>query len=77
MPHVRIQRLGARYAKEDAAQHQEARQPARKEIAKPVNRIERRHDARMLGNAVKSQHGHDDEPGQHDWAKSPPDARRT
>ena len=76
MPHVRVKRFGARHAKKDAAEHQEARQSARKEIAKAVSRIERRHDARMLGDAVYSQHGHDDEPRQHDRAEGPSDARR-
>ena len=62
MPHVRIERLGARHCEKDGAERGERQPLMRPEQGESVARIERPQNVRRLEDLNEAQNAENDEP---------------
>ena len=76
MPHVRIERLGARQGQHGGAQGEEAKQGVRLEEADRVPRRQRAQYLRVVSDADDAEAAQRDEPEHHDRAEQRADRRR-
>ena len=74
MPHIGVHRLGAGHREEHRAQHDEAAPRRVRDDVKPVERVEREEDARLLHDPPQAEQRQDREPDQHHRAEQAPTA---